>query len=254
MLPRGRVRGSDGRAEPRHRSEVRNQGAVGLHRLRARVLRDTRRRVRVRVVAVRRVRGARVRGGSFDTLKRSMPVCGSEEVHRHRNTGLPARFALYITSAFTTGVMFKRQPSLYGVGASVLWTPRIRVYHGASRESLPAQAYWGVLSFGENLKTTCLKYAGWTTVYQLWQHLQSFRESLGDISDVAVLFFQEGELKPSVQQTVCLAFDDAAYVVGTACSLDLDTNPFAFGLEPGGDTQTSICLQTPVIVLVVTIR
>ncbi|KAL1445081.1 hypothetical protein MTO96_045218 [Rhipicephalus appendiculatus] len=159
----------------------------------------------------------------FDTLKRSMPLCGSEEVHRHRNTGLPARFALYITSAFTTGVMFKRQPSLYGVGASVLWTPRVRVYHGASRESLPAQAYWGVLSFGENLKTTCLKYAGWTTVYQLWQHLQSFRESLGDISDVAVLFFQEGELKPSVQQTVCLAFDDAAYV-------------------------------TPVIVLVVTIR
>lgn len=190
----------------------------------------------------------------FDTLKRSMPFYGSEDVHRHRSTGLPARFALYITSAFTTGVMFKRSPSLYGVGACVLWTPRVRVYHRASRESLPAQAYWGALSFGENLKTTCLKYAGWTTVLQLWTHLGSVRESLGDISDVMVLFFQEGELKHSVVETISLAFNDAAYVVGTACSLDLDSNPFTFGLEADGDTQTAICVQTPVIVLLVAIR
>ncbi|KAH8021177.1 hypothetical protein HPB51_012572 [Rhipicephalus microplus] len=178
----------------------------------------------------------------------------SQEVHRHRNTGLPARFALYITSSFTTGVLFKRSPSLYGIGASVLWTPRLRVYHNVSGEGPPAHAFWGALAFGENMTTKCLKYAGWTTVYQLWKHLETFREGLGDISDVVVLFFQEGELKLSVIQTICLAFTEAAYVVGTSCSLDLDTNPFAFGLEPGGDTQTAICLQTPVIVLVAAIR
>ncbi|KAH7947535.1 hypothetical protein HPB52_012931 [Rhipicephalus sanguineus] len=67
-------------------------------------------------------------------------------------------------------------------------------------------------------------------------------------------FFQEGELKHSVVETISLAFNDAAYVVGTACSLDLDSNQFTFGLEADGDTQTAICVQTPVIVLLVAIR
>ncbi|KAH6927643.1 hypothetical protein HPB50_006348 [Hyalomma asiaticum] len=131
----------------------------------------------------------------FDMLKRSMPLCGGEDVHRHRNTGMPARFALYITSTFTSGVIFKRQPSMYDVGLCMLWTPRLRVYQGAVDDTHSAHAYWGAMTFGENVKAMCLKYAAWTTVQQLWRHLDTVRTSLGDISDALVLFFQDQELK-----------------------------------------------------------
>ncbi|KAH7938299.1 hypothetical protein HPB49_022281 [Dermacentor silvarum] len=116
--------------------------------------------------------------GLFDQLKRTIPLCGGEDVYRHRNTGLPARFALYITNAFDRAAMFRRQPSL----------------------------------------------------------------------------FDEDELKAPVVEAICAAFEGAALVMGTACSLALDANLCAFDIKPTGDVQISLCLQTPVVVLVLVIR
>ncbi|XP_070394522.1 uncharacterized protein [Dermacentor albipictus] len=190
----------------------------------------------------------------FDQLKRTIPICGGEDVYRHRNTGMPARFALYITNAFNRGVMFRRQPSLFDVGVCILWTPRLRVYPGTAQSFSPAPAYWGAMSFGENVKAACLKYAGWSTVLQMWQHLDNVRASIDNINDVIVLFFQEEELKAPVVEAICRVFEGAALVMGTACSLALDANPFSFDLQPTGDVQVSFSLQTPVIVLVLAIR
>lgn len=192
--------------------------------------------------------------GLFDQLKRTIPLCGGEDVYRHRNTGLPARFAVYITNAFDRAAMFRRQPSLFDVGLCILWTPRLRIYPGTTQVGSPAPAYWGAMSFGENVKAACVKYAGRTTVLQMWNDLDTVRASLDNISDVLVLFFQEDELKAAVVEAICAAFEGAALVMGTACSLALDANSCAFDIKPTRDVQISLCLQTPVVVLVLVIR
>ncbi|XP_077486238.1 uncharacterized protein LOC144097382 [Amblyomma americanum] len=188
----------------------------------------------------------------YDQLKRTLLECGGEDEYRHRGTGFPARFAIYATTAFSRA-MFKRPPSLYNVTSCILWTSRLKVLRGTSQCNLPAPAYWGAMSFGQGVRATAAKYAGWTTVLQMWKHLDKVREAFGDVGGAAVLLFQEEELKAAVAKVVYSVFSEAAAVLGTACSLALDVNAISFDLEPTEEAWPSICIETSVVVVVLSV-
>ncbi|XP_077523925.1 uncharacterized protein LOC144135028 [Amblyomma americanum] len=170
--------------------------------------------------------------------------------YRHRETGQPARFALYASSAFSPAT-FRRPPSLYHVASSVLWTTGLKVLkHPPVDERGPPEC-WGTMLFGEKARATSIKYRASATDLQLRDHLNRVQRSFGDVDNALVLFFQEETVNIPTAEAIWTAFIGAPVVLGTAVdSLALDVNLVPFNLETREENASTHFLEKPVVVAV----
>ncbi|XP_077486239.1 uncharacterized protein LOC144097384 [Amblyomma americanum] len=188
----------------------------------------------------------------FNRLARRIDPSTYKVTFHHPRTNEPARFAFYATSAFTVRA-FINSPRMDYMASCVLWTPCLRVLNPPCRSRSLPHAFWGAVTFGENVRAASAKYKGFTTVFQMTEHLEIVRSGFGNLDNALVLVFQEDHLNKLVMKAIRDVFAGAAAILGTACSVGLDESSYVFVFEVGEDIETSDTLETPVIVTVLNI-